>query len=49
MLTTRGAPHDIATGYAAGVDRYVAKPFSPLALCALLDRLRNAPPLVHAS
>jgi DNA-binding response OmpR family regulator len=38
MLTARRTPADIEWGYAAGVDAYVVKPFSPH---ALVSRVRS--------
>ena len=39
MLTAAAQQDDIARGVAAGADHYLTKPFSPLALLALLERL----------
>lgn len=41
MLTARTQPFDRLAAQAAGVDDYLVKPFSPL---ALLDRLRDGGP-----
>ena len=40
MLTAAAQREDIARGLAAGANHYLAKPFSPVALLALLERLR---------
>jgi CheY-like chemotaxis protein len=40
MLTAAAQKDDIARGLAAGADHYLTKPFSPVALLALLERLR---------
>jgi CheY-like chemotaxis protein len=40
MLSARNRPADAAAGLAAGADRYVTKPFSPLALLSLLEQAR---------
>ncbi|MFT4212592.1 MAG: response regulator [Microbacterium sp.] len=39
MLTARAKEADIASAYAAGVDDYVTKPFSPRELLARVQRL----------
>ena len=39
MLTARGLTSDMERGHAAGCDAYMVKPFSPLALLELVDRL----------
>jgi len=39
MLTARGQPSDRERGLAAGADEYFAKPFSPLELLQLVDRV----------
>lgn len=39
LLTARGQQSDVAAGSAAGADEYVIKPFSPLALMAMVERL----------
>ncbi len=38
LLTARARESDIAAGIAAGADRYLTKPFSPLELLDTLDR-----------
>jgi CheY-like chemotaxis protein len=40
MLTAAAQKQDIARGLAAGANHYLTKPFSPVALLALLERLR---------
>jgi CheY-like chemotaxis protein len=40
MLTAAAQRDDVARGLAAGADHYLTKPFSPVALLALLERLR---------
>jgi two-component system phosphate regulon response regulator PhoB len=45
VLTARGAEEDRLTGFRAGADDYVAKPFSPLELVLRVGAvLRRAPP-----
>ena len=39
MLTAAAQQEDIARGLAAGADDYLTKPFSPLRLLSLVDRL----------
>ena len=39
MLTAAGQQADRARGLAAGADEYLTKPFSPLALLALVEAL----------
>jgi CheY-like chemotaxis protein len=39
MLTARGQQSDRERGFAAGADDYFAKPFSPLELLQLVDRV----------
>jgi DNA-binding response OmpR family regulator len=39
MLTAAGQEADRARGRAAGADEYLTKPFSPLALLALVEAL----------
>lgn len=40
MLTAAAQRDDIARGLAAGANHYLTKPFSPVALLALVERLR---------
>lgn len=40
MLTAAAQQHDVARGYAAGATEYFTKPFSPVRLLALVERLR---------
>jgi two-component system alkaline phosphatase synthesis response regulator PhoP len=40
MLTAAAQRDDVARGLAAGANHYLTKPFSPVALLALLERLR---------
>ena len=40
MLTAAAQREDIARGLAAGANQYLTKPFSPVALLTLLERLR---------
>ncbi len=42
LLTARGQQADVAAGSAAGADEYVVKPFSPLALMAMVERMTAA-------
>lgn len=39
MLTAAAQADDVARGLAAGADHYLTKPFSPVALLTLLERL----------
>lgn len=39
MLTARGQQNDLIAGEAAGADGYLVKPFSPLELLGLVDKL----------
>jgi two-component system phosphate regulon response regulator PhoB len=39
MLTAAAQQDDVARGLAAGADDYLTKPFSPLRLLELVDRL----------
>ena len=39
MLTAKGQEHDRAAGLTAGADEYLTKPFSPLELLSLVDRV----------
>lgn len=39
MLSARGQQSDIVAGEAAGCDAYIVKPFSPLELAGLIERL----------
>jgi len=39
MLTARGQQSDLLAGKAAGADAYLVKPFSPLELLDLVDKL----------
>jgi DNA-binding response OmpR family regulator len=39
MLTARGQQRDLIAGEAAGADGYLVKPFSPLELLGLVDKL----------
>lgn len=39
MLTAAAQADDVARGLAAGADHYLTKPFSPIALLTLLERL----------
>ena len=39
MLTARARPADRDAAAAAGADRYLAKPFSPLELIAVVEEL----------
>jgi DNA-binding response OmpR family regulator len=39
MLTAKGQQSDRERGFAAGADDYFAKPFSPLELLELVDRV----------
>lgn len=39
MLTAAAQQDDVARGLAAGADHYLTKPFSPVGLLALLERL----------
>jgi CheY-like chemotaxis protein len=39
MLTAAAQKEDVARGFAAGADDYLTKPFSPLHLLALLERV----------
>ena len=39
LLTARGQRNDRARGLAAGADEYVVKPFSPLALIEMVERM----------
>lgn len=39
MLTAAAQSDDVARGLAAGADHYLTKPFSPIALLTLLERL----------
>lgn len=39
MLTAKGQQEDIDTGWQIGADFYVTKPFSPLALIELVEKL----------
>ena len=39
MLTAKGQQSDRERGFAAGTDDYFAKPFSPLELLQLVDRV----------
>jgi two-component system phosphate regulon response regulator PhoB len=39
MLTAKGQQSDRERGFAAGADDYFAKPFSPLELLQLVDRV----------
>ena len=45
MLTAAAQREDIARGLAAGADHYLTKPFSPVALLALFERLKPEAPL----
>lgn len=45
MVTAKTQPEDIAAGYAAGADSYIAKPFSP---GELLERVAELLPRRHA-
>ena len=40
MLTAAAQRDDVTRGLAAGANHYLTKPFSPVALLALLERLR---------
>jgi two-component system phosphate regulon response regulator PhoB len=40
MLTAAAQRDDVARGLAAGANHYLTKPFSPVALLALIERLR---------
>jgi two-component system phosphate regulon response regulator PhoB len=42
MLTARGTEADIEWGYAAGVDGYIVKPFSPRALVWRVESMLTA-------
>jgi CheY-like chemotaxis protein len=42
MLTAAAQKDDVASGLEAGADEYVTKPFSPLRLLSLLERLMPA-------
>ncbi len=45
MLTAKGGEEDILTGFSAGADDYVSKPFSVVQLLARIDALvRRCPP-----
>jgi CheY-like chemotaxis protein len=39
MLTSRAREEDLAEGQAAGTDEYLTKPFSPLRLLQLVERV----------
>ncbi len=39
LLTARGQARDIESGRQAGADEYLAKPFSPLQMIDMIDRL----------
>ena len=43
MLTARGQTADVERGHAVGCDAYMVKPFSPLALRDLIDKLVGPP------
>jgi DNA-binding response OmpR family regulator len=45
MLTAAAQRDDVARGLAAGADHYLTKPFSPVALLALFERLKPEAPL----
>jgi CheY-like chemotaxis protein len=45
MLTAAAQRDDVARGLAAGANHYLTKPFSPVALLALVERLRPEAPL----
>ena len=45
MLTAAAQRDDVARGLAAGADNYLTKPFSPVALLALFERLKPEAPL----
>ncbi len=50
MLTARSRPEDVLTGFAAGADDYVAKPFElPIFLARLQGLLRRREWMQHAS
>lgn len=44
LLTARGQHEDIAEGMRAGCDAYIVKPFSPLALSEMVEKLLNNRP-----
>jgi two-component system alkaline phosphatase synthesis response regulator PhoP len=44
MLTAQARERDRELGMAAGADHYFTKPFSPLALLDLVERVREAQP-----
>jgi DNA-binding response OmpR family regulator len=50
MLTARGSEADIEWGYAAGVDGYIVKPFSPRALLWRIEAMlsKGRVPLIVA-
>lgn len=43
MLTARAQATDVEAAQRAGVDRFVAKPFSPLHLAAVVEELLRSP------
>jgi DNA-binding response OmpR family regulator len=45
MLTAAAQREDVERGLAAGADEYLTKPFSPIRLLSLLERLKPSMPL----
>jgi CheY-like chemotaxis protein len=45
MLTAAAQRQDVERGLAAGADEYLTKPFSPIRLLSLLERLKPSMPL----